>query len=69
MKFHQVAPWDTVPLKNVFPLVPGLKGTSEPKLRRMILSYRRLRELPADFVSFIRMVQQLLEYGMAGLLQ
>ena len=52
MKFHQVAPWDTVPLKNVFPLVPGLKGTSEPKLRRMILSYRRLRELPADFVIY-----------------
>jgi ribonuclease HI len=52
LSFHVLAPWHDEPLENVHAHVPGLAGRSESEERKIELSYKRIRELAADYTIY-----------------
>ena len=52
LSFHTLAPWQNKPLDNIYSQVPGLSGRSDSEARKIELSYKRIRELAADYTIY-----------------
>jgi ribonuclease HI len=52
MSFHTLAPWLDKPVQNIYPHVPELLGRSDSEERKIVLSYKRIRDLAADYTIY-----------------